>query len=166
MIRGRGSAKFLARLAPIIVSFREGFLTLFRSDKRVGIFVTTVGIWFCYWLMLYLPIFMLHMPLDLGAETAFVLLGIGSLGFVVPAPGGIGAYHYFVIQTLVLLYAVPYDQAAGFAVLTHAAQLILFSVAGFVCLMLQGSSLSSMLQIAREARDETSSRRGIFPIDG
>jgi hypothetical protein len=84
-----------------------------------------------------------------------VLLGIGSLGFVVPAPGGIGAYHYFVIQTLVQIYSVPYEQAAGFAVLTHAAQLILFSVAGFICLLAQGSSLSSMLQIAKDAREES-----------
>jgi len=154
--RNGGSSKLLKRLGPMINSFRVGFLTLFKSKKRVGIFVTTVVMWFCYWLMLYMPFHMLHMaqPWGLGGEAALVLLGIGSLGFVIPAPGGIGAYHYFVIQTLVLLYAVPYDQAASFAVLTHAAQLVLFGVGGFICLLAQGSSLSSMMQIARSAREK------------
>ena len=154
--RNSGSSKLLKRLVPMIDSFRVGFLTLFKSKKRLGIFVTTVTIWFCYWLMLYLPFHMLHMaqPFGLGSEAALVLLGIGSIGFVVPAPGGIGAYHYFVIQTLVLLYAVPYDQAASYAVLTHAAQLVLFGIGGFICLLAQGSSLSSMMQIARQARQK------------
>ncbi|MGA7304214.1 MAG: lysylphosphatidylglycerol synthase transmembrane domain-containing protein [Rhodothermales bacterium] len=153
----RGASRLIVRLGPVIASFREGFLTLFRSKNRAGIFVTTVLIWTGYWLMLYLPLFMLHMrqPYGVGAETAFVLLGIGSLGFVVPAPGGIGAYHYFVIQTFVHLYAVPYDVAAGFAVLTHAAQLVLLSTGGFVCLLAQGSSVSSMIGAARKARSKT-----------
>lgn len=154
---GSASSSFLGKIAPIIESFREGFLTLFRSKQRLGISLTTIAIWICYWLMLYLPLFMLHLdePYGLGAGTALVILGIGSLGFVVPAPGGIGAYHYFVIETLVQLYGVPYDEAAGFAVLTHAAQLILFALVGFICLLAQGSSISSMLQIARDARDDS-----------
>jgi len=155
--RRNGSDGLLGRLAPMIDSFRAGFLTLFKSRNRVGIAVTTILIWIAYWLMLYLPFFMLHMSdqFGLGAEAAFVLLGIGSLGFVVPAPGGIGAYHYFVIQTLVQLYAIPNEEAASFAVLTHAAQLVLFAVVGFVCLVAQGSSLSSMMQIARHAKEHT-----------
>jgi len=155
--RRHGSDGLLGRLAPMIDSFRAGFLTLFKSRNRLGIAITTLAIWIAYWLMLYLPFHMLHMSeqFGLGWEAAFVLLGIGSLGFVVPAPGGIGAYHYFVIQTLVQLYATPNEVAASFAVLTHAAQLVLFSVVGFLCLVSQGSSLSSMMRIARDAKEHS-----------
>ena len=138
-------------------SFRAGFVTLFRSPHRVGIAVTTVGIWFFYWMMLYLPLHMLDMaePYGLGLGASLVMLGIGSIGFVLPAPGGIGTYHYFIIETLVQLFGVPYDVAAGFAVLTHALQLLLLAVVGFACLLAQGSSLSNLMRSVRAAENPT-----------
>ena len=143
-----------AKLTPILRSFRSGLVTLFTSPHRIGIIITTVGIWFFYWTMLYLPIHMLHMaePYGLNPTTVLVLLGMGSIGFVLPAPGGIGAYHYFVIETLVQIYAVPYEVAAGFAVLTHTAQIVLITIVGFGCLLAQGSSLGSLLRSAQDAK--------------
>lgn len=154
--RARDGASLASRMAPIIESFRGGMATLFTSPHRFGIAVTSVAIWIGYWMMLYLPLHMMHMiePFGLDLSTGFVLVGIGSLGFVVPAPGGIGAYHYFVIQTLVLLYAVPTDIAAGFAVITHAAQLIFLTLGGALCLFLQGSNLQEMFSSARRAQSE------------
>ncbi len=149
--------RLLSKLAPLLRSFRIGLTTLFKSPHRLGIAVTSVGIWFSYWLMLYLPLYMLHMiePFGLGVSTALVLLGIGSIGFVLPAPGGIGTYHYFVIQTFVQIYRVPYDVAAGFAVLTHTAQILLLTIVGFACLLAQGSSFGSILKAARNVESDS-----------
>ncbi len=150
--RADGDGGLLSKLAPMLRSFRLGLTTLFRSRHRLGIAVTTVGIWFSYWLMLYLPLHMLHMTEEfgLGVSAGLVLLGIGSIGFVLPAPGGIGTYHYFVIQTFVQIYGLPYDVAAGFAVLTHTAQILLLTIVGFACLLGQGSSFGSILKAARD----------------
>ena len=93
---------------------------------------------------------------DLGVSTGFVLLGTGSIGFALPAPGGIGAYHYFVIETFVQIYSVPYDVAAGFAVLTHTAQTIILTIFGFAALLAQGSSFGSILKAAREVEGKSS----------
>jgi uncharacterized protein (TIRG00374 family) len=159
-VRSRKGQKtgLLSRLGPILRSFRLGFITLFTSPHRVGIAVTTVSIWFCYFLMLFIPLHMLHMAesYGLGLMTGLVLLGIGSIGFVLPAPGGIGAYHYFVIETFVQIYNVPYDVAAGFAVLTHTAQVVLLTVVGFACVIAQGSSFGSVLKAARDVESNSS----------
>jgi uncharacterized protein (TIRG00374 family) len=143
------------RILSAIRAFKEGILTVFRSPHRIGLVVTTVAMWACYALMLYIPFAMLDMTVDygLGFEEGIVLLVAGSLGFLVPAPGGIGAYHYVMIQTLTLFYAVDSDVAAGFAVLTHAAQLLFFAVGGFVCLLLQGSSFSAIWRSTQRARE-------------
>lgn len=147
----------LTKLKPILRSFRLGLISLFTSPHRIGITVTTVAIWFCYWLMLFLPLYMLDMigPYGLNATTGLVLLGIGSIGFVLPAPGGIGSFHYFVIETLVQIFAVPYEIAAGFAVLTHAAQTVLLTIVGFACLLLQGSSFGNMLRAAQRVEEDS-----------
>lgn len=152
MSRSRVKGSLVSRMAPVLRSFRLGFISLFKSPHRLGIVVTTLLIWFFYGLMLYLPLYMLHMaePYNLGPDTGLVLLGIGSIGFVLPAPGGIGSFHYFVIETLVRIYAVPYEVAAGFAVLTHTAQVILLTVVGFACLLAQGSSLGGILRAAEK----------------
>lgn len=148
-----------ARVLPVLRSFRIGLVTLFTSPHRLGITLTTVGIWLSYWLMLYLPLYMLDLiqPYNLNALSGLVLLGIGSVGFVLPAPGGIGAYHYFVIETFVQVYGVPYDVAAGFAVLTHTFQVLLTVVVGFGCLIAQGASFSSVLRAARRVEDDSQS---------
>jgi uncharacterized protein (TIRG00374 family) len=146
-----------AKILPVMRSFRLGFVSLFTSPHRIGIATTTVAIWLSYWLLLYVSLYMLNMvgPFDLGAITAFVLLGIGTIGFVLPAPGGIGSYHYFIIETFVKVYDVPYDVSAGFAVLTHTAQIIFLTVVGFGCLIAQGSSFTSVLSAARKAEGDS-----------
>ena len=155
-LRSEGKNRgMMGRLLPIIRSFRSGFVTLFRSPHRVGIFATTVGIWIGYWILLYIPLHMLRMaePYDLGLTAAVVLLGIGSVGFILPTPAGVGGYHYFVIETLVQLFDVAYETAAGFAVLTHAAQVVIITITGFACIVAQGSSFGSLLKSARDVQE-------------
>ena len=137
-------------IQPALVSFKDGMLTLQRSDRRVTIAVSTVGMWFGYLLMAYIPFRMLGIafPYDIGLVDAWILMAIGALGLLVPSPGGLGSYHYITIQALVLLYDVPEGPAASYAVLTHAAQLVFYTVIGLMALVWQGSSLGSLFRRA------------------
>ena len=71
----------------------------------------------------------------------------------IPSPGGIGSYHYITIRTLEGLFAVVSPLATAYAVLSHAAQLVLYAIAGFLCLILQGSGFGD-LRAEMEQRDE------------
>jgi len=137
---------------PALVSFKDGMMTLKRSPKRWTIIGSTLGMWGGYLLMAYIPFRMLGLagPHDIGLVDAWILMAIGSLGLLVPSPGGIGSYHYVTIQALVILYMVPEGPAASYAVLTHAAQLVFYMIAGVLALIYQGSSLGSLFRRSSE----------------
>ena len=141
---------------PALVSFRDGMMTLKRSPKRWTIIGSTIGMWGGYLLMAYIPFRMLGLagPHGIGLVDAWILMAIGSLGLLVPSPGGIGSYHYVTIQALVILYMVPEGPAASYAVLTHAAQLVFYTIAGVLALIYQGSSLGSLFQRSSEMREK------------
>jgi len=134
-------------LQPVLASFRDGMLTLIRSPERAVILVSTIGMWAGYLMMAYLPFLMLGLgdPYGIGVVDAWALMAIGALGLLVPSPGGLGSYHYITIQALVYLYDVPEVPAATYAVLTHAAQLVFYVLAGFVVLLYQGTGLDALL---------------------
>ncbi len=148
-IQRQGSAVrqlWRSKLQPAFVSFREGMMTLLRARRRGALIGSTLAMWGGYAIMAYVPLAMLGMagPFDLGLLDAWGLMLIGALGLVVPSPGGLGSYHYVTIQALVYLYAVPDADAATYAVLTHAAQLVLYTALGGILLAAQGISLRAL----------------------
>ncbi len=144
-------ALWTGHVQPLAAGFKEGLTTLWRARRPAALAVSTAAIWGCYALLAYLPLVMLGLagPYELGLMDAWGLMALGSLGLVVPAPGGIGAYHYVTIQALVYLFAVPEAPAATYAVLTHGAQLVLYVLAGALCLSLQGVSLRAVRRLVR-----------------
>lgn len=147
------------RVRPLLASFQDGLATLLRSRHRLLLTGTTVGIWFCYVLMAYLPFVILgmHQTFGLSLLDTWVIMTIGAIGIVIPSPGGTGSYHYITIQTLVHLFGVAQAPAATYAVLAHAAQLILYVLVGAICMMLQGSSLQTLREKTAAAQEGASS---------
>lgn len=142
-----GAQVWRERLKPALLSFTEGMGTLLHSPRRGAILVSTVGMWGGYLLMAYLPFRMLHLatPYGIGILDAWALMAIGALGILVPSPGGIGSYHYITEQALVHLYGVPAAEALTYAVLTHGAQLVFYTLSGGVAVLYQGAGLRPLL---------------------
>ncbi|PSR03534.1 MAG: TIGR00374 family protein [Bacteroidetes bacterium QS_8_68_28] len=145
-----------ARMRPVLASFKEGFLSLGRTGRPWALTVSTLGIWACYGLMAYLPLLVLGMarPYALSVWDGWCLMALGGIGIAVPSPGGIGSYHYITIQSLVWIFAVPKAPAASYAVLTHGAQLVVYVVVGFACLVAQGRTLDDLWSDLRRKDDE------------
>lgn len=141
------------KIGGVLASFRGGLLSVLRARRRLGIAATTLAIWACYWLMTYLPLPMLGID-RLGLADAWILLIVGSAAMIVPSPGGVGSYHYATIRTLESLFGIGTALASAYAVLAHAAQLVLYTVVGFICLLLQGSDLRALrADLARHDSD-------------
>jgi uncharacterized protein (TIRG00374 family) len=145
------------RVVATLHSFKDGLASVLRAPRRLGIAATTAAIWACYLAMAYLPLPMFGI-VGLGLGDAWVLLMVGSVGMSVPSPGGVGSYHYVTIRTMEGLYGVATAPATAYAVLSHAAQLVLYTVVGFACVLLQGASLRQLREDA--ARVETSASPG------
>ena len=137
---------------PVLVSFKDGAMTLLRSRARVALIGSTILIWVLYLLMAHIPFVMLGIAgaYDISLADSWSIMLLGAIGVVIPSPGGTGSYHYITIQTLVHLFGVSAASAATYAVLTHAAQLVLYVIVGAGCLLLQGSRLSTISKPVQE----------------
>ncbi len=144
---------FSERLMAVLVTFKEGLLTLLKLRRRVALVTSTIAIWVCYWLLAYILIPMLGVP-GVSLADAWVLMIVGSAAMIVPAPGGIGSFHYATIQTLTLLFGVSVAPATAYAVLGHGSQLILYTIGGFACLLLQGRGIALRLDPEDSTREE------------
>lgn len=104
----------LARVWAIFLGFWEGLKTISQLDKPFTFVFHTVNIWVMYFLMHYVVFFAFepvsHLPPVVGL-TVFVF---GSLGIVIPAPGGIGAFQYLVTNALII-YGIAGDDAFSFS---------------------------------------------------
>jgi len=45
---------------------------------------------------------------------------ISAIGIAIPSPGGLGSYHYFVKQSLSVLFGVGLAAGLTYATITHA----------------------------------------------
>ncbi|MBO6576669.1 MAG: flippase-like domain-containing protein [Rhodothermales bacterium] len=122
------------RLAGMLSALRDGLMTVARTPRRAELLTSTVLMWLGYGLMAFIPFVMFgfHETFGVDLVDAWGLMLLGAIGVLVPAPGGIGSYHYITIQSLVVLYAFPSDAAASYAILTHTGQLLIYVVTGAV----------------------------------
>ncbi|OIP02337.1 MAG: hypothetical protein AUJ97_06040 [Bacteroidetes bacterium CG2_30_32_10] len=117
--------KVYAKIYNLFKEFWNGMKSIKKIKNKKGFFFQTFLLWFMYFLMIYIAFFAIQGTAGLTMINALTLLVISTFGFVAPVPGGIGAYHWIVITTLVELYGVVSEQAASFAVIVHASQAIL-----------------------------------------
>ena len=66
----------------------------------------------------------------LGPVDALFLMIAGSFGWLVPVPGGFGAFHFIVSLALSTIYGVPFASGIIFATLSHESQAITMAVCG------------------------------------
>lgn len=106
------------------VGLGQGLTSCLRMERKWMFLIYTALIWASYWLMA-VSIMRAVPELDsLNLVDALFLSLAGSLGWVVPVPGGIGAFHFVVSLALSSIYALPMAQGIVFATLSHESQAI------------------------------------------
>jgi len=142
LLRKKNDGVSQSRIGEAIQAFRRGLFSLIRTKRPFALTISTVFIWFCYACMAYIPllIFGLAGSDGLSFADAWTLMLIGSVGMVVPSPGGVGSYHFLAIQALVIVWAVSQEAAASYAIFSHAGQMFLYAVVGFAVILLEGAS--------------------------
>ena len=124
-----------SRINKIIRGFIDGLKSVGKL-KRPGLFIfQSAFIWILYFLGVYTALYAFSFTTGLGANTALFLLVAGGLGMSAPVQSGIGFYHVFVSQGLVL-YGVSEENGLAFAFMLHGLQMILVIILGLVSLFL------------------------------
>ncbi len=126
---------FLIRLRELAVGFIEGLKSIGKMENAWAFIFHSVFIWALYYFMTYIAFFAFAETSHLGLMAGLVVFVFGSIGMVLPLPGGIGSYHSLVRLAL-SLYAVPAATAAAFATAIHAGQTFGIILLGFLSLIL------------------------------
>ena len=115
---------FCSKVWGIIRGLMQGFSSCLRMERKWLFFAYTACIWGMYWLMaastMWAAPFLDHLDL---IDALFLSL-VGGLGFAVPVPGGIGAFHFIISLALSAVYGVSPEMGIIYATLSHTSQAI------------------------------------------
>lgn len=122
--RFRDSNAFCGKVWGIFRGLVQGFTSCRKMDQKWLFFAYTAIIWLTYWLMAASTVWAAPFLDDLTVIDALFLSLVGGLGFAVPVPGGIGAFHFVISLALAGLYDVPMEMGIIYATLSHTSQAI------------------------------------------
>ncbi|REC49675.1 lysylphosphatidylglycerol synthase transmembrane domain-containing protein [Chryseobacterium pennipullorum] len=94
MFRKRlANVPFLDKVVNFIDGIFQGLTTIFKLKEKGKFILYTLGIWISYYFAAYLVCFALPETSAFTFADGFFIIVVGTLGMIVPASGGIGAYN-------------------------------------------------------------------------
>ena len=130
--RFRDSDGFCSKVWGIFRGIIQGFSSCLKMEQKWLFFAYTALIWMTYWLMAASTVWAAPFLDDLTLIDALFLSLVGGLGFAVPVPGGIGAFHFIISLALAGVYGIPMEMGIIYATLSHTSQAITQIVFGAV----------------------------------
>lgn len=129
--------KAFTKLYKILDGLKDGLLSGFRMKRKWEFFLYTALMWICYWLMSLFSIYAFPQinDLHLGGMDAACLMVTGSLGWLVPVQGGIGAYHFIISLALTYIYGIEHSIGIVFATISHETQAFTMLLCGTLSLV-------------------------------
>lgn len=134
--RFRTSNAFCGKVWGVVRGIGQGFSSCLRMDRKWLFFAYTALIWLTYWAMAAATVKAAPFLDNLDIVDALFLSLVGGLGFAVPVPGGIGAFHFIISMTLSVMYGVPAELGVVYATLSHTSQAItqiVFGLGSYAC---------------------------------
>jgi glycosyltransferase 2 family protein len=115
-----------SRIREMVITFTDGLVSIRDLKNWPRFIILTALMWGCYILMSYFPFYAFSLTTEYGLTLgdAAAVTAIASIGVVLPSPGGVGTYHYFVVQTLLVLCSIPASTGLAYAVVTHGAMMV------------------------------------------
>lgn len=128
-----------------------------RAGGAGAVLLGTLGVWVFYVLSMFawLYAFPEASIIGVGLVGAFFLRVVSGIAFLIPAPGGVGSYHYFMSQALFRIFLVPLPAAIAYATLTHAAMYILTTITGLTIVIAEGINVKDFGKVAKASEDKS-----------
>ena len=124
VLKYRESNPFCIKIWGIFRGLAQGFTSCLKMDRKWLFFAYTACIWLTYWLMAASIMWAAPFLEGLDLIDALFLSLVGGLGFAVPVPGGIGAFHFVISLALSAVYGIPMETGIIYATLSHTSQAI------------------------------------------
>lgn len=124
------------KIGGLLKGFADGLRSVFKL-KNPGLFLFySVGIWVMFYLQCWLNLKAFPPTEHLGMSAALMVFVFGTLGFVIPSPGGMGTFHALCIAGLAL-YGISGSDGFSYANIAFFAVQIFYNfAAGFLSMWL------------------------------
>lgn len=143
---------FLGKVIGFIDGIVDGLATIFKLKQNLKFIALSVAIWVSYYLAAYLVCFSLPETSDFTIADGFFLIVVGTLGMMVPASGGIGAFHFALklgVGALFLSFGKSFEEGAAiglsYAFISHTMQLVIMAGMGFISIPLLAKARNEAL---------------------
>lgn len=131
-----GSAIF-KKVMGILQGFWEGIKTVRQLEKPWLFVFHSLSIWVLFFVMTWLGFKAFGPTEHLDLRAALLVFVFGTLGMVIPSPGGMGTFHFLVITALTLFYGIKGDDAFSIAnIIFFCVQIGFNSLLGILALVL------------------------------
>ena len=121
---------FIGKIKKVWSGLVAGLKSGFRLKRRWEFLFYTLLIWAIYWFQGYSVLLAMPETIHLDAVDALFIMIVGGLGWVVPAPGGMGSFHFLVSLALLVVYGV--SNGIVYATISHETQVIVMIVFGLI----------------------------------
>lgn len=145
-----------SRIGQMLKNVWNGIVSVTRLEKPFGFWGLCATIWMCNFLQMWLllPCFEELNPLQF--EDALYLFAVGSVGVLLPTPGGAGPWHMAIVKCLTGLYRMPVEVAKVFALVTHGLKTALIILLGLLALL--ATCYEAWMTRDRKSQENTSRR--------
>ena len=143
----------LGKIITIIDGILDGVLSIFKLKQPGKFIFHSVMIWICYFLAAYLICFALPETSNFTIADGFFIIVVGTLGMMIPASGGIGAFHLALklgIGALFLsmgrTFAEGEEVGLAYAFISHTLQLVIMAVLGFISIPILAKARNAVVR--------------------
>ena len=127
--------KFKSKIQKARNDLKEGFTSIYHIKNKAIYFFQSTLIYAIWLLMLYV-LFLAYPPTEnLSFKAAAFTFGLATLAFLLPIQAGMGAWHFVVIQCLII-FGVDADVGKIFALMAHSATNHIYLLTGLFAFVL------------------------------
>ena len=126
--------KFKNKLKKIKKELHEGFTSIYHIKNKF-LYLTQSFLIYGIWLLMLYVLFLASPTHHLSFKAAVFTFGLATLAFLLPIQAGMGAWHFVVIQCL-LLFGVEADVGKVFSLMAHSATNHVYLITGIIALAL------------------------------
>ena len=130
----------------------HGLMSIFKMRQKGKFILLSLAIWISYYLAAYLVCFALPETSDFTFADGFFIIVVGTLGMMVPASGGIGAFHFALkLGIMALFLSMGKNPEEGgevglsYAFISHTMQLVIMIVMGVISIPILAKERARLL---------------------
>ena len=124
-----------SKLVELKDQFIEGIKSIIHMEKK-WLFIGYTAFIFFMWLIMLYVVFLAYKPTEnLTLRAGMVVFLMGGLAMLAPIQGGIGPWHFMVVETL-LLYGIQREEGLIFALIAHTTTNLIYILLGGIALLI------------------------------